>query len=474
MRETILVIDDESDMLENCERVLGREGYCCVALKSAEGLTEILKKESPDLVLTDLKMPGKDGMEVLREVKAAYPDVAVLLFTAFATVETAVAAIKEGAHDYIPKPFSNDQLLIAIDKALRERRLKKENIELRQKLGLLYGLDKIVGTSPKLRGVLELVKKVAPTEANILIVGESGTGKELIARVIHLNSKRKDGPFVPVDCASLPEHLLESELFGHEKGAFTDAHGARPGIFEYANGGTIFLDEIGDMPLSLQAKLFRVLQERQVRRLGANRLTPVDVRIISATNKDLKKEVEAKRFREELYFRLNVITLQLPPLREREGDVALLAKHFLSRFGAAADKKIRSISPRAMKALEGYLWSGNVRELQNIIERAVTLAETDAIVEADLPESLLKSSLSSETSSPLSQDLGEGSTDGLALYKEAKKQKLFEFDKKYLEALLAKHGGNVSRAADEAGIDRKTIHRMIGRYGLEKAGKPEI
>lgn len=389
-KETILIIDDEEDMLENCHRALTREGYQCLTLKDPTRLSDILKKETPDLVLTDLKMPGKDGLEVLKEIKSTSPETPVLLFTAFATVETAVCAIKEGALEYIPKPFSNNQLVIVVEKALREKRLREENIRLRQKLGILYGLDKIIGTSAKLRSVLELVKKVSSTEANILVSGESGTGKELIARVIHMNSKRKDGPFVPVDCASLPEHLLESELFGHEKGAFTDAFAARPGIFEHAQTGTIFLDELGDMPLSLQAKLFRVLQERQVRRLGSNRLIPIDVRIISATNKNLKNQVETKRFREELYFRLNVITIELPPLRDREGDVTLLAKHFLERFAASNQKKIKGIAPVAIKILESYSWSGNVRELANIIERAVALTETELIEPQDLPDFLTK------------------------------------------------------------------------------------
>lgn len=457
MKETILVIDDEEDMLENCSRVLTQEGYRCVALSNPSKLGPVLEEEGPSLVLTDLRMPGKEGLEVLREVKSSQPNVPVILFTAFATVETAVRAIKEGALDYIPKPFSNEQLLMAVEKALREKRLREENLSLRQKLGILYGLDKIVGTSPRLRKVLELVKKIASTDANVLVLGESGTGKELIARVLHMNSRRKDGPFVPVDCASLPEHLLESELFGHEKGAFTDAYSSRPGIFEYAQGGTIFLDEIGDMPLSLQAKLFRVLQERQVRRLGANRLTPVDVRVVSATNKDLKSEVEARRFREELYFRLNVIALEIPPLKEREGDVPLLAKHFAEHFSRSNHRKISGISSKAMQILESYGWPGNVRELQNAIERAVVLAEGGMIEARDLPDSIRGSIRN-----------GSSASNGLLPYKEAKREKLAVFDKEYLADLLVRHQGNVSQAAEEAGIDRKTIHRMLSKHGLER------
>ena len=364
MKETVLVVDDEADMLENCSRVLGRAGYRCVTLNEPAYLAARLIEDPPLLVLTDFRMPGKDGIEVLKEVHSFSKEIPVILFTAFASVETAVSAIKEGAFDYIPKPFSNEHLLMVVEKALREKKLREENIRLRQKLGILYGVDKIVGTSVPVRQVLETVKKVASTEANILVQGETGTGKELIARVLHMNSRRKDGPFVPVDCASLPEHLLESELFGHEKGAFTDAYAAKPGIFEYADGGTIFLDEIGDMPAALQAKLLRALQERQVRRLGSNRLVSFDVRVIAATNKNLAQEAEAKRFRMELYYRINVITIEIPPLRSREGDVVLLAKHFLEHFARSNQRRITGLAVEAVKTLEGYRWPGNVRELQ--------------------------------------------------------------------------------------------------------------
>ncbi|MBI4063882.1 MAG: sigma-54-dependent Fis family transcriptional regulator [Elusimicrobia bacterium] len=460
MKETILIVDDEADMLENVRRVLERQGYRCVTLDEPSRFSQVFAEESPALVLTDLKMPGKDGLEILKEAKAANPDAFVILITAFATVETAVAAIREGALDYLAKPFSNDQLLMAVEKAFREKRLKEENLKLRQKLGVLYGMEKIMGTSSPLRRVLELVRKIASTDTNILITGESGTGKEMIARVIHMNSRRKDGPFVPVDCASLPENLLESELFGHEKGAFTDALTQRPGLFEYAQGGTIFLDEIGDMPLSLQAKLFRVLQERQVRRLGGNRMIGVDVRVVSATNKDLAKEVESKRFREELFFRLNVINIELPPLRSREGDVPLLARHFLEQFNRSNHKKIRGIAAQAVKILEGYAWPGNVRELQNVIERAVALAEGDFVQPEDLPASLCRQAKNRNGESP--------SEASPLAYKEAKNKKLAEFDRDYLRALLARHKGNASRAAEEAGIDRKTIHRMLAKLGLAR------
>lgn len=388
MKETILVFDDEEDMLENMSRILERAGYRCVVSKNPSVLPRLLHEEEPDLVLTDFKMPQKNGFEILQDVKAVKPHVAVIVFTAYADVQSAVSAIKAGASDYVGKPFSSETLLLTIDKALREKRLKEENLKLRQKLGQLYGLDKVIGTSRRLRSVLEIVRKVAGVNANILITGDSGTGKELIARVLHMNSLRKDGPFVPVDCASLPEHLLESEIFGHEKGAFTDAHGQRPGFFEYAHGGTVFLDEIGDMPMNLQVKLLRVLQERHVRRLGSNRLIPVDIRIVAATNKDLKQAVERKIFREELYFRLNVIPIDLPLLKEREGDISLLAKHFFNHFAQANKKKIKGLSPATLAVLESYGWPGNVRELQNAIERAVALAEGEWIEPGDMPEAI--------------------------------------------------------------------------------------
>ncbi|MBI2069637.1 MAG: sigma-54-dependent Fis family transcriptional regulator [Elusimicrobia bacterium] len=458
MKERILVIDDEREMLENIERVLRRADYHVATLSNPLHLEEALRKHSPHLVLTDLKMPGKDGLAVLDEIAKTLPATPVIMLTAFATFESAVAAMKKGAVDYIPKPFTNEQLMVVIEKALRERRLREENLSLRQKLGTLYGLDNFVGNSPRIRQALELVRKVASTEANILIQGESGTGKELIARILHMNSRRKDGPFVPVDCASLPQELLESELFGHEKGAFTDATASRPGIFEYANGGTIFLDEIGDMPLALQVKLLRVLQERQVRHLGSNRLIHVDVRVISATNRNLKAAVEEKAFREELFYRLNVIAVDLPPLRMREGDVALLARHFLSQFAKSSPRLIRGFSASALQMLEGYFWPGNVRELQNVIERAVALADGEFIEPNDLPESL-RGRIEHRPAAP-------AFANSSLIYKEAKQKWLEDFDRQYLKNVLIQHGGNVSRAAQQSGIDRKTIHRMLAKYGL--------
>jgi DNA-binding NtrC family response regulator len=321
----ILIVDDEPDMVDNCARILRRAGHRCLTATDPHRALTLLESERPDLLLTDLKMPEIDGLALLRRAHELDPALPVVVITAFATIESAVAAVKEGAFDYLPKTFSLDQLTIVVDRALRQRRLALENRNLREQLQTTFGLENVVGRSPAMAQVFELVKKAARSEANILILGESGTGKELIARAVHANSPRAAQAFVPVDCASLPENLLESELFGHEKGAFTGAVRTKPGLMEMASSGTLFLDEIGDLPVSLQVKLLRALQERQIRRVGGTALIDVDVRVVSATNRHLREAVAKGQFREELYYRVNVIEIQLPPLRERAGDVRLLA-----------------------------------------------------------------------------------------------------------------------------------------------------
>ncbi|MEE8504326.1 MAG: sigma-54 dependent transcriptional regulator [candidate division NC10 bacterium] len=457
-KQRILVIDDEEDMLENCSRILDRLGY--EALLESDGGKGVVRfeQEHPVVTLTDLRMPGMDGLEVLRTIRRIDPEALVILFTAFATVETAVEAVKEGAFDYIPKPFSADQLQVVIERALTQRRLLDENRRLREQLTETYRFENIVGRSRSMVQVYDLIKKVAASEANILIVGESGTGKELIARCIHANSSRAARAFIPIDCASLPEHLLESELFGHEKGAFTGAIATRRGLFEEANGGTSFLDEVGDIPLPLQAKLLRVLQERQVRRVGGNRFTDVDVRVICATHQNLADMVQQGNFREDLYYRLNVISLPLPPLRDRPGDTPLLAYHFLRKYAAQSGKKVKAIAPETLELLEAYPWPGNVRELQNVIERAVVLAEGEMVTPAELPANLR-----------LPQKVPAAMVaDHLGL-KKAKRQWVEAFEREYLITLLKKHQGNISQAAKTAGVDRKTIHRLLKRYRIEHA-----
>ncbi len=457
-KQRILVIDDEEDMLENCSRILDRLGY--EPLLESDGGKGVVRfeQEHPVVTLTDLRMPGMDGLEVLRTIRRIDPEALVILFTAFATVETAVEAVKEGAFDYIPKPFSADQLQLVIERALTQRRLLEENRRLREQLTETYRFENIVGRSRPMAQVFDLIKKVAASEANILVVGESGTGKELIARCIHANSHRAARAFVPVDCASLPEHLLESELFGHERGAFTGAIATRRGLFEEANGGTSFLDEVGDIPLPLQAKLLRVLQERQVRRVGANRFIDVDVRVICATHQNLADMVQKEKFREDLYYRLNVISLPLPPLRDRPGDIPLLAYHFLRRYAAQSGKEVKGIAPETLELLEAYPWPGNVRELQNVIERAVVLAEGEMVTPAELPANLR-----------LPQKVPTAMVADHLSLKNAKRHWVEAFEREYLIALLNKHQGNISQAAKTAGVDRKTIHRLLKRYRIEPA-----
>jgi DNA-binding NtrC family response regulator len=457
----VLIVDDEPDMLENCSRILSRQGYVCTTAVDGGAALAMLERDRPDVLLTDFKMPGMDGLTLLQRVHELDPALPVIMITGFASIESAVTAVKEGAFDYLPKDFSLEQLRVAVERALRHRGLQVENRNLRQQLQQALGLENIVGRSPAMAQVFELVKKAARSEANILVLGESGTGKELIARAIHANSPRAGQPFVPVDCASLPEQLLESEMFGHEKGAFTGAVRSKPGLVETAHRGTLFLDEIAELPAPLQVKLLRVLQERQIRRVGGTGLVDVDVRVVSATNRDLREAIVKGQFREELYYRVNVIAIHLPPLRERAGDVRLLAHTFLKRFGQA---RVSGLEDAAAAALERYAWPGNVRELQNVMERACALADGPAISVRDLPEHVVHAA-------PRPAESGFGAPGGppagtdLTL-KAAKERWLQVLEVSYLRDLLARHHDNVSSAAKAAGIDRKTFHRLINKYDL--------
>jgi DNA-binding NtrC family response regulator len=460
----ILVVDDEPDMVENCVRILRRAGYRCMSATDPHRALALLESERPDLLLTDLKMPEIDGLTLLRrahELDAALP---VVVITAFATIESAVAAIKDGAFDYLPKNFSVDEFTLVVERALRQRRLALENRNLREQLQTTLALDNVIGRSPAMAQVFELVKKAARSEANILVMGESGTGKELIARAVHANSPRAAQAFVPVDCASLPENLLESELFGHEKGAFTGAVRTKPGLMEVAGGGTLFLDEIGDLPVSLQVKLLRALQERQIRRVGGTALIDVDVRVVSATNRNLREAAAKGQFREELYYRINVIEIRLPPLRERAGDVRLLAHAFLKRYGQG---RILGYDDTAIAMLEAYAWPGNVRELQNVIERACALAEGDTVTRRDLPDHILTDGARARTPSEpqVAVDSHLAGTTDLGL-KEAKDRWMAVLEASYLKELLDRHHGNISAAAKAAGIDRKTFHRLVNKHQI--------
>jgi DNA-binding NtrC family response regulator len=457
----VLVLDDEPDMVENCARILKRAGYQCLTATDPHRALALVDAERPDLLLTDLKMPGMDGMEVLRRAREMDPALPVILITAFASIESAVAAIKDGAFDYLPKNFSVDQLRVAVERGLRHRELQLENRNLREQLQGTLGLENLIGRSPAMTKVFELVRKAARSDANILVLGESGTGKELIARAIHANSPRATQAFVPVDCASLPEQLLESELFGHEKGAFTGAVKTKRGLMEVADRGTLFLDEIGELPLPLQVKLLRVLQERQLRHVGGTAQIDIDVRVVSATNRDLREAAVKGQFREELYYRVNVIAIALPPLRERSGDLKLLAHAFLKRYGG---DRVTGLDEAALQALEAYAWPGNVRELQNVIERACALADGDRVTRSDLPDYLIQGgAVRSQETSTLS--VPSVPSDDLPL-KDAKEKWMQVLETSYLRGLLERHAGNVSAAAKAAGIDRKTFHRLINKYQI--------
>ncbi len=455
--ETILVVDDEEDMLENCARLLERKGYSCVTTSNPLDAPGIVSEIKPSVVLTDLKMPGKDGIELMKELKEIDSSLIIIVFTAYASVSAAVDAMKDGAFDFIPKPFSADQFIVSIERAIKHRRLEMENKNLRTQIDSSYGFDRIIGKSNAITAVFELIKKVAGTEANILIYGESGTGKELTAKSVHINSRRRDRAFVPVDCVALAENLLESELFGHEKGSFTGAHATKPGLFELADKGSIYFDEIAKMNLATQAKLLRVLQERQFRRVGGRHLLDVDFRVISTTNIDLNEAISRGDFIEDLFWRLNVITIEMPPLRERREDIELLTHHFIDEFSEKNRKKIKGITSEASEILYNYYWPGNIRELQNVIERATSLTDDRYVNASDLPENLIDSSSDTNYMKHLP-------------FKSAKRKWLESFEKKYFSDILKEFNGNISKAARKAGIDRKTVYRILKKHGIDSTG----
>ena len=456
MESRILVVDDEPDMLSTCHKFLEREGYeVAVAENGREGVEKV-GVFRPDLVITDLKMPGLDGMEVLRRTKEDHPDIMVMMFTGFGTIEDAVEAMKEGAFDFITKPFSPDHLLIAVERALHQKRLELENRSLQDQLEEKFRFENIIGRSAAMNRVFDLVRRVAATEANVLITGESGTGKELIARSVHANSKRLKGPLVPLNCGGLPEHLVESELFGHEKGAFTGANAVRPGLMEHANGGTFFLDEIGELPMNLQVKFLRVLEERKIRRVGSNRERDVDIRLISATNQDCEALIDDGKFREDLYYRINTFVIRVPPLRERIEDIPLLVAHFLR--GYSPGNRVTAVSDEAMTVLNRHGWPGNVRELQHVIERGVALATASEIGVVDLPENMGENTARG----------GRLASDKLHMpFKDAKDSVVEDFERHYIGHLLRNHGGNISRAAESSGIDRRSLHRLLAKHEID-------
>ncbi|MCK6529298.1 sigma-54 dependent transcriptional regulator [Myxococcota bacterium] len=455
----ILVVDDEAANREALQRILARDGYDVESAASGDQALAALRASPFDLLLTDLKMPRMDGVELLRAARVVAPDVEAILMTAYGTVEVAVEAMKEGAYDFLTKPLKRHELLRAVEKALEKRSLLAENRELRARLrekdrGREGPLGRIIGHSDGLRRVLDVVRQVAPAQATVLITGESGTGKELIAEALHHLSPRAQGPMVKLACAALPETLLESELFGHEAGAFTGATGLRKGRFELADGGTLFLDEVAEMSAATQVKLLRVLQQGEIERVGGSRTLRVDVRIVAATHRDLQAEVKVGRFREDLYWRLHVIRIHLPPLRERIGDVPLLVDHFVRRFAERNGKAIQGVSPEAMDLLSNHAWPGNVRELENTIERAVVLCRGARIVEADLPDPLQARAVPSRV---LQFPIGTP---------------LREIERRAILETLREAGGDKALAAHLLGVATRTIYRRLEELRAESEAEP--
>ncbi len=449
----ILVVDDDLEMRELVHDVLKDRGHQITTAGSGQEALTLLADGGYAVVLTDLRMKGMEGTELLTEIKRLYPDIGVILMTAFGSVETAVEAMKRGASDYLTKPVKSEEIIRVVERAVREAALRREVRRLRKEVHTEYSFHQILGKSKAIQVVFDLIRRVADSPTNVLITGESGTGKELVAKAIHYNSDRKEAPFVPVNCAAIPEQLLESELFGHMRGAFTDAKMDKRGLFEEAQKGTVFLDEISELPLMLQAKILRAIQEKEIRRVGATKPISVDVRIIAATNLNLNEEVKAKRFREDLYYRLNVIELKLPPLRERREDIPLLVDAFLKKCGEARGKAMKGVSESALAMLMDYGWPGNVRELENVIERAVTLGLGEKISPDDLPQAV------------------QGARGDRRVLDEAaeKTLPLHEIEKEYIKKILEKTGGNKYQAAHALGIDRKTLYRKLGEIEEGKA-----
>ncbi len=445
----ILIVDDDRDTLELLRELMAKEGHQVRAVSSADAALESMSQEEPSLVISDIQMPGMDGLALLAETRRRHPEALVILLTAYGSLATAVEGIKAGAFDYLSKPFLLEEIRLLVRRALEHRRVLNENKALREQLQLRQPaqLDLILGKSAAMVGVYKLIARVAETDATVLILGESGTGKELVARAIHAHSPRRGKPFVAVDCGTLAESLLETELFGHERGAFTGAVGLRKGLLEQAHQGTCFLDEIADISPALQSKLLRVLQEREIRRVGGSASIEVDVRILAATNKDLQQLVEQDKFREDLFYRLNVVTITLPPLRDRPEDIPVLAQHFLQRYGDTGTKRVLSIAPEALTLMSRYAWPGNVRELEHTIRRAIVLAPHSMILPEDLPTTIQHSSAASSESTGSAQPTLE------------------QLEREHILRVLDASKGDQDAAARALGIHRKTLLRKLRQYG---------
>jgi DNA-binding NtrC family response regulator len=444
----ILIIDDDEAILDSCSQVLEKAGYVVKGARDGiEGL-KFLKNESFYTVLLDLKLPGPDGMEILNHIIEDSPETPVVIITGYASVESAVEAMRQGAFDYMAKPFSPKELRVIVKKALKRRKMIMENLYLRTELEARIEFDLIVGKSEAMKAVLDIVQRVSPSESTVLITGESGTGKEMLAREIHMHSLRHEGPFVVVDCGALVETLFESELFGHVKGSFTGAYETKHGRFEVANGGSIFLDEISNVSLNIQAKLLRVIQEKEVTRVGSSKPIKIDVRIIAATHENLAEAVKSGKFREDLFYRLSVVPIHLPPLRERKDDIPLLVDHFLRKYNKKSKKNVEGINPKAIQTLMEYDWPGNIRELENTIERAVVLGRNNQIELEDL--------------------IYHGIGSRLSLYEPVggRYKSLSEIEKEYIKLVFYSQHGNKSQTAKLLGIDRKTLLSKLKRYNI--------
>jgi DNA-binding NtrC family response regulator len=452
----ILIIDDDRSMCEILESALRRRDFEVAWRTSPDEGLRVLGDQDFDVVVTDLNMQGMSGVDLCRQIAENREDIPVVVMTAFGSMETAVAAIRAGAYDFVTKPFEMDDIALTLERALRHRALREEVKRLRRAVDDSRKFDDIIGQSSAMEKAYDLLERVADSDTTVLVTGESGTGKELVARALHKRSPRNRGPFVAINCAAMPETLLESELFGHTRGAFTDARQARPGLFVKAQGGTLFLDEIGEMPMGMQAKLLRALQERTVRPVGGDQEVPFDARLVTATNRDLESEVEEKRFREDLFYRINVVRINVPPLRSRGSDVLLLAQSFIERYSSAARSKVKGMSSGAADKLLSYPWPGNVRELQNCIERAVALARYDQLGVDDLPEKIrdFKSSrVIVETEDP------------------SELLPMDEVERRYILRVLEAVGGNKTMAAQVLGFDRRTLYRKLERCGVAEGKK---
>ena len=458
MSARILVVDDEDIVIRSCERALAGSDLEVDAARSGAEALERVERGRYDVLVLDIMMPAMDGLEVLQRVKESHPDIEVVMVTGLSQVDTAVRAMKLGAFDYIPKPFDPDELKLVVDRALERRRLLQENLTLRTEVSAKYRFENIVGASPRMQDVFRLIAQCAPTNSTVLITGESGTGKELIARAIHYNSLRKDKPFVPVDCTSLSENLLESELFGHVKGAFTGAIAHKKGLLEVADGGSVFLDEIGNIPSSIQAKLLRVIQERELKPVGDTRTHPVSIRLIAATNKDLRAMVAQGTFRDDLFYRINIFPVHVPPLRERRADIPALAFHFLKAAAGELDKNVTQISDGAMALLVNHDWPGNVRELENTMHRAAILATGGIVRKAHLAG--FGEGNGNEPQVPLTGD------ELKRTKKVARERSVEGIERAFLVEALKRNGWNVTRSAEATGMLRANFQALMRKHGI--------